>query len=74
MKKLMLLLMSLVLCLGLAACANTDNTPGTVDDNGTVVNDTNNDGLLNETKDDLQKDMNDINNDKLNDNNDNVTP
>lgn len=50
MKKLMLLLMSIMLCLGMTACANGEDM---VDDNGTVVEDTGDNNTLPENVDNV---------------------
>ena len=74
MKKLMFVLMSLMLCFGLTACAKTDNVPGTVEDNGTVVKDTTDNNALDKTEDTLEKDVNDLTGNTTTNNGTTVTP
>lgn len=74
MKKLMFVLMSLMLCFGLTACANTDNVPGTPEDNGTVVNDTTDGNMVDDTQDALENGANDITGNTTTNNGTTVTP
>ena len=66
----MLLLMSLMLCLGMAACTNGNNVPDVTDNNGTAVN--NNETLPDKLEDTMDNDANDLT-DKNNVNNGNTT-